>query len=142
LQILKHLTFKALELNANRIVVAVVPASVGGCASMPRSVVAADKLPNCASALNEKVRRNFKAPNALKVGVCVPIELVGEQLLDLTTAIHTRWQADGMNHDQINHCLGGACTKVGRLAGLSALAPSVLPIVKAMLEGSVGHEKF
>jgi hypothetical protein len=142
LQGLKGVAFQSLEFNANRVVVAVLLAPISRLASMPCSVVATDKLPNFASPLNEKVRRNFKASNALKVGVCVPIELVGEQLLDLTTAIHTRGQADGMNHDQINHCLGGACTKVRRLAGLSALAPSVLPIVKAMLEGNVGHEKF
>jgi Ca2+-binding RTX toxin-like protein len=64
---------------------------------MPSSVIATDKLPNFARPLNEKVRRNLKAPNTLKVRVCVPMELVGEQLLDFTTAIHTRWQADGVN---------------------------------------------
>lgn len=107
---------------------------------MPSSVIATDKLPNFARPLNEKVRRNLKAPNTLKVRVCVPMELVGEQLLDFTAAIHTGWQADGVNHQEIDGCLRGAWAKVRRFAGLSALAPSILPIVKAILVVSVGHE--
>jgi hypothetical protein len=55
LQRLEGLTLQAFKLDADRIVIAIVSAAVGGSACMPRSVVATDKLPHRAVALNEKV---------------------------------------------------------------------------------------
>jgi hypothetical protein len=94
---------------------------------MPSTLVTTDKLPNFASALDEEVRRDFQAANRLKIGMGFPIELVGKELLNGAIAKLAGWQADGVNHNQID--LGGfrALTKVGRLAFFGALVPALLP---------------
>jgi hypothetical protein len=69
---------------------------------MPCAVIAADKLPQRAITANEKVRGDFQPSDALKVGVCVPIELVGEQALHGIAAVLAGRQADGVENDQVN----------------------------------------
>jgi len=97
---------------------------------MPCTVVAADELPDFALPLNEEMRRHLETANALEVRVCTPIQLVGEQLLDVLGAILARWQADGMKHDQINLGLRWAGAKVGRCTFFYGLAPAVLPMIE------------
>ena len=80
---------------------------------MPRTIVATDKLPDFALSLYEKVRGDFQATNALKIRMGIPVQLVGEELLHFTAAVDTRRQADGMDNDQINVCLGWSRAKVG-----------------------------
>ncbi len=98
----KSASFQSFELNANGVVIALVSSPVSGVAGMPGAVVTADKLPKCASAADEKVRRNLKSLDALEVGMRVPVELVGEQALHIAVAEFPRRQADRVNHDQIN----------------------------------------
>lgn len=139
LQRLEGLTLQAFKLDADGIVIAIVSAAVFGRACMPSSIVATHKLPHGAIAFNEKMRGNFQPPNALKVGVCVPIKLVAKQLLDFAATIDARGKADGMHHDQVDQGGFWPWAKIGRLAQLRALAPSVLPFVKATKEGRVAH---
>ena len=80
---------------------------------MPGTVVTTDELPDFALSLNEEMGRDFEATNALEVRVCVPIQLVGEQLMHSLRAVFTRWQADGVNHDQIDLGLRWPCAMVG-----------------------------
>jgi len=60
-----------------------------------------------------------------------PVELIGKKLLNGARAKPPGREADGVNHQQINRGARGEWTKVGRLAFFSALAPALLPIVKA-----------
>ena len=106
LQCFKSTAFQSFEFNANRVVIALALTPVSGWAGMPGAVVATDELPKIAGTADEKVCRNSKPPNALEVGMRVPVELVGEQALHIAIAKLPRRQADGVNHDQINLCAG------------------------------------
>ena len=101
LRVFKWVTFEAFKFYANAVVIAVGATPVGRRAGMPGTVVAADKLPECAIAANIEVRRYRDAFNGLKVGVSLPVQLIGEKLLHLAAAIATWRQTDGMQHDQI-----------------------------------------
>lgn len=46
--------------------------------------------------------RDFQAAQRLEIGVGIPVELIGEQLLDLIAPIATGRQADRMQYDQID----------------------------------------
>ena len=61
----------------------------------------------------------------------IPIKLIGEKLVHGAVAEFPRWQADGVDHNQVDVGRWGARAKVGRLAFCSALAPALLPIAKA-----------
>ena len=60
-----------------------------------------------------------------------PIELLGKELLNGAVAKLPRRKADRVNDQQINQGIWGAWAKVGGLAFFSALAPALLPDVKA-----------
>src|SRR3989344_4368919 len=70
--------FKAFQFNANRVIVALAAATVGRLASMPGPKITVHKLPKGAGAVNEEMRRNGYTTDALIVGVCVPVQRVGE----------------------------------------------------------------
>ncbi len=66
---------------------------------MPSTVIAAHKLPNNALAGNKKMGRYLDTSNGLKVGVSIPVELIGKKRLHVSAAIQARWQANGMHDD-------------------------------------------
>lgn len=101
LTVFKDRTLDPLELDADRVVIAVAAAKVIGNTRVPRALIAADKLPKFPLALNVKVRRHLHAQDGLKVGVFVPVKLIGKQALDLIAAILAWRQADRVQHDQI-----------------------------------------
>lgn len=105
--------FKAFELNANRIVIAVIAPTPMRFACVPRAIITADKLPQHTLAGDEKVRRHFHPTNALKVRVCLPIQLIGKQLLNAAIAVFAWRQADGVHHEQVNRDVWWTRTKVG-----------------------------
>lgn len=98
---------------------------------MPRALFATHKLPNFARSFNEKVTGNFQASNGLVIGMGLPIELICEELLNGAVSKLPGRQADGVQHQQVDQGASGACAMVGRLAFFSALAPALLPNVKA-----------
>ncbi len=67
---------------------------------MPGAALAIYKLQQLATAADEIVRRHLQPADALKVGVRLPIERAGKQLLHLRAAILPRRQADGVQHQQ------------------------------------------
>jgi len=95
----KSASFKAFKFNANRVVIALAAPPVSGMAGMPGAVVAADELPERACAADKKVRRNLKPPDALEVGMRVPVELIGEQALHIAIAEFPWRQADRVKYD-------------------------------------------
>lgn len=128
----KDASFQAFEFNANRVVIALVLPPVSGLAGMPCTVVAADKLPKSAGAADEKVRRNLKPPDALEVGMRVPVELIGEQALHIAIAELPWRQADRVNHDQVNPRTGRPLIKVGRGHGPCMTVPALPPQAGAL----------
>ncbi len=94
--------FEAFEFDADGVVVTVAAIEPAGLARMPGAIVAADKLPQAAISVDQKVGRNLNAANGLKVGVRVPVQPVGKESLDFVTAEHTGRQADGVDDDQVD----------------------------------------
>lgn len=111
---LEGVALQPFQLYAYGIVVAVGAALPFGAAGMPGPVVARDELNHLAGAANEKVRRHLQPPDGLEVGVSVPVQRVGEQLLHLRPAVLAGRQADGVHHDQAHLGLRGAGAEVGR----------------------------
>ncbi len=48
------------------------------------------------------MRRHFGSADFVEIGMAVPVELVGEQLLDFGTTEFTGWQADAMQDNQVD----------------------------------------
>jgi hypothetical protein len=94
---------------------------------MPGAVVAADKLPERAVALNIEVGRHLQAPNALKVGVFVPVELVGEEPLHRVATVLAWGQADGVDHDQVDKYPIRAQSEIGGGQALGLWVPALMP---------------
>ena len=94
---------------------------------MPGAMVAADKLPKQAAALDIKVGRYLQAPNALKVGVCVPVELVGEEPLHRVATVLAWRQADGVDHNQVNEGPSRAQSEVGGSQAPGLWVPALMP---------------
>ena len=80
---------------------------------MPGAGIGADKLPGHALTGEKKVRRHLQSPNGLEVRVRIPVELVAKKLLYAASAILTGWQADGVDHDQVDACPCRTLAKVG-----------------------------
>ena len=100
---LKGLALQPFQLNADRVIVAIGAAPVFRPAGMPCPVIAADKLPECAIAPDIEVGRDLQSPDLPKVGVCVPVQLVGEQRLHLVAAVLAgRQRSAGAFHNQLD----------------------------------------
>ena len=80
---------------------------------MPCAVITADKLQHLTGAANDEVCGDCHAANLLKVGMRVPVQGVGEKRFNLWAAVLTRWQADGVQHDQIDAGVIRPWAKVG-----------------------------
>src|SRR5210317_1373773 len=89
----------ALELDANRKVVAAMLTTEAGLTCMPRPFHERYKLHYAAITVNEDMRRDFHATNFLEVWMRIPCECICKQGLDLRAAKLARRQADAMQHD-------------------------------------------
>jgi hypothetical protein len=99
---LKCVALQTFKLYANRVVIAVVPAPIVGLTCVPSAVIATDELPNFAISADIKMCRNFQPLNTFEIGVLIPRQLVGEEGLHFITTILPGWQADGVQHNQVN----------------------------------------
>lgn len=120
---------QAFKLDADGMVVAVVAPAPARGTGVPGARVQGDELHQLAIAPNKKMRRHRQTANLLEVGVGVPVELVGKQLFDLWAAVLTRWQADGVDDDQVDQGAVRSWAKVGRGAdpGTGQPAAGVAP---------------
>ena len=109
----EDITFQSFQLNADGEIVAVVLPLEAGSTSVPGALVAADELRDLAMAVDDEVRRDFDAFDLLKVGMCLPVQRVGEQRCDFTAAKLARWQADGVDDDQVDVSACWAWAEVG-----------------------------
>ncbi len=69
---------------------------------MPGPVVERDELDQVAIAFDQAMGGYLEALDLGEIGMPGRIELVGEQLLDVSSAVFTRRQADAMHHDQVD----------------------------------------
>ena len=81
---------------------------------MPSSIKAADELPKIAIASDEKVRRHLRTFDRFEVRVRAPIQLVGEELLNLISTKLTWRKANGVQNKQIDPGTLRSWTEVGR----------------------------
>lgn len=110
---IKGLAFEAFEFDADGVVVAVVAPAPLRSAGVPGAVCAGDKLHHFARAKDQEVRRDFQSADGLKVGVGVPVQRVGEKLLDLRAAVLAGRQADRVHDDEVDVGAGRAGAEVG-----------------------------
>ena len=102
LGVLEVVALQSFKFDANGVVIAVATASEVRDTCMPGPVIATYKLPDLAGASNIEMGRYLKAFNLFEIGMGRPIQLVDEQGLHGITAIHARWQTDGMQDDEVN----------------------------------------
>lgn len=91
---LEPVAFQPFELDADRVVIAVVATAPTGRAGVPGALVSIDKLNQFTVTPDEEVSRYFGTSNLFKVGVGLPVKLIGEQLFDFRATILAWWQTD------------------------------------------------
>lgn len=127
LSLCKHIAFQALQLDADRVVVALGAPAVFRLSGMPGPVLGADKLDQSPITANEKMGRHLQAPDLREIGVSIPVQLVREKGLHLWTTILARGQADGVDHHQVNACAFGSGAKIGGIYALCWRIPAIQP---------------
>ena len=113
LRAFEDLAFEAFEFDADRIVIAVRAAAPRRCTGVPGAIVAAHELPQLAVASYIEMRGHLQAADGPEVGMRVPVEPVGEELLHFVAAIAAGRQADRMQHDEVDLRAGGRGPKFG-----------------------------
>jgi hypothetical protein len=123
----KSVPLQALHFNADRVIIAVVSAAVGGSACMPCSVIATNELKKAAVATNKEVGRNLQSAEGLKVGVRLPVQLVTKKLPHLGAAVIARGKTDRVNYHQIDTGPRWTGPEIGRGLRLGQRIPTLLP---------------
>ena len=123
----KHTAFQTLQLNADRVVIALGTSTVLGLPRMPGPVLGADKLDQSAITSDEKMGRHLQAPDLLEIRVGIPVQLVREKGLHLWAAILARRQADRMDHHQVDACPLWPDAKIGGIDPLCRGIPAIQP---------------
>ena len=114
LSVLEGQLVAALELDADREVVAVRPPHPIRCAGMPCAPRARYELDQCSITADEEMRRNAQVLYLAEVGMGVRIQAIGKQVDDSGSAEFTGWQADGVDHRQSHHLVRGPLITVRR----------------------------
>jgi hypothetical protein len=137
LRLFKVRAFQPLQLYAYREVVAVVRAMPVGLTRVPGPVPDRHELRDTASSGDHEVAGDGRTANGLKVGVCVPIEGVGEQPLYAAVAKLARGQADGVQHHQTQRNPLRSRPMVRRGAAVCTAQPAVIPALVAAVVHTV-----
>lgn len=140
LGIFKGVAFQAFQLDPDRVVIALMTPSVLGNTGMPGPILGTDKLPQHAIATDVEVGGDLQAPNLPEIGVCVPVQPVGEQVLHLVTTVLTRRQTDGVDHHQVDAGILWSGPKIGRFQPDRWQVPALVP--KAILFGAPRAHDF
>jgi hypothetical protein len=97
---------RALELDADREIVAALAALVAGLAGVPCPPVEGHELDNFAVAPDQGVGRDLQPADLGEIGMALGIEAVSEQGLDVGPAEVAGGQADAVNDDQLGPAAG------------------------------------
>lgn len=127
LTVFKNISCDTFKFDANGVVVAIAASPITGDAGMPGAVIAAYELPEFTSATDVKMRRHDRTLDTFKVGMLVPVELIGKQALHLVTPKLARWQTDAVQHNQINLDRWRARTVIGGRQSTCKLVPAIGP---------------
>jgi hypothetical protein len=103
---------------------------------MPGALRKRHKLHELAIATDQQVSRDFKAANLRKIRMRVPVQLIGEQLLDFGAAETSGWQTDTVQNDERGIAVPGPRILVG--AGTLPGGPNE-PRVTVDLDHNVGQ---
>ena len=122
----------AFQFDAERKGVAAAAAALLRPAGVVRRVVARHKLHHLPAAFNQKMAGHAQIHQLREEGVCLRVDVVGEQIADGAAAVFEGRQGDVVQHHQRNDFAGGAGREVGRRAMHRALPPAVVP--------SCGHD--
>ncbi len=124
---LERIALEALELDADREVVAVPAPPPCRRAGVPCALAARDELQQRAIAADQEVGRDAKAAKGREGGMRRGVERVAEEPLDGVAAVLARRQADRMDDDQIDWNARRAWPEVRRLPALGVGQPAVAP---------------
>lgn len=113
LAILKKPVVHPFQLDANRVVVAIVASPVVRNPGMPGAFVDAHELLQFTAAPDEKMGRHGHALDTFKVRMGFPIQLVGKQALHLISPVLAGRQTDGVQHNQVDDGTWGSGAVVG-----------------------------
>lgn len=69
---------------------------------MPGTFPEWHKLHSLTVTANQYMCRHFGSADFFEIGMAIPVELVGEQLLDFRTTEFTGWQTDAMQDNQVD----------------------------------------
>jgi len=90
---------RTLEFDAQGKIIATRAPSKSGVSCVPGTAVKGNELHYRTVTPNQQVRRYLQAANLLEIRVRIPVQAIGEQLLDFWPAVATGRQADAVNHD-------------------------------------------
>src|SRR5262249_3634922 len=125
---LEPVTLESLELDADRPAVAVVAPFPARLAGMPCAVVDGDELQQLAVAPDDEVGRDLEAADRLEVRMRRPVERVREEPLDRVATVFAGWQADAVQHDEIDRRGLRAWAEVRRRHASRATPPARVPL--------------
>ena len=106
--------FIALDLYADREIVATWSPLPTRLSRVPRALRARHELDDCTVAAHQEMRRCLQTRDRRKERVCPRVEPVGKKFLDGPPAELTRRQADVMDGDKLNAAGSRALVAVGR----------------------------
>src|SRR5262249_41602437 len=115
LRVLERRVVGALELDADREVVAAAAAAPGRGAGVPGAPLDRDELHHLAVASDQEVRGDLERVHLAEVGVRRRVEAVGEQALDVPAAVLPGRQADRVHHYEADFNAGRARVLVWRI---------------------------
>ena len=93
---------------------------------MPGALPEIDKLDQLPAALDQQMRRDFRAAYLREKRVLVPIQAIGEQALNAVAAKLARWQGDIVDDQQIGGAGRWPGTEVGGTHPPGLLEPALL----------------
>ena len=102
-----------LHLDTDGEVIAALAPRESGWPRMPRPLVKIHVLDKLAVAADQEVRGDAKIGNGTKIGMCHRVQTVLEQGVDPGSTKFAGWQADAMDHQQVDEGFGGALVPIG-----------------------------
>jgi len=102
----------AFEFDADgEVVTSAAPAKVR-LPGVPRTLGERYKLDDLTVTSDQQMRRNRETPDLGKIRMCVPIELIEKQRLDLTTAEFPRRKTDAVQNNHVRCCTVRPCVPI------------------------------
>ena len=134
----------ALDLDADRKVVASCSTTPLGDPRVPRAAQARNELNDAAVATNEEMRRYLEPAQCFEIRMVIVCQGIGEQLLDPRSPESPRRKTDTVNHDELDGALRGTIIAIRRTDASRRPRPALaiqtelvrhLPVAQASVPG-------